>query len=89
MAKLYYRYSAMNAGKSTALLQVAHNYEEHGRKVALFTAELDHRYGVGFVTSRLGPQRRSLTFDPSSTSRSTCATRPASSRASSSTRRSS
>ena len=66
MAKLYYRFSAMNAGKSTALLQVAHNYEEHGRKVALFTAELDHRYGVGFVTSRLGPQRRSLTFDPSS-----------------------
>ena len=66
MAKLYYRFSAMNAGKSTALLQVAHNYEEHGRKVALFTAEIDHRYGVGFVTSRLGPQRRSLTFDPGS-----------------------
>ena len=63
MAKLYFRYSAMNAGKSTALLQVAHNYEEHGRKVAIFTAELDHRHGVGNVTSRLGPQRRSLTFD--------------------------
>ncbi len=65
MAKLYYRYSAMNAGKSIALLQVAHNYEQHGRKVAIFTAELDDRYGVGFVTSRLGPQRPSLTFDAS------------------------
>jgi thymidine kinase len=63
MAKMYFRYSAMNAGKSTALLQVAHNYEEHGRKVVLFTAELDDRYDVGFVTSRLGPQRKSLTFD--------------------------
>ncbi|HEX3551047.1 MAG TPA: thymidine kinase [Candidatus Elarobacter sp.] len=63
MAKLYFRYSAMNAGKSTALLQVAHNYEEHGRKVVIFTAELDRRYGAGFVTSRLGPQRKSLTYD--------------------------
>jgi len=63
MAKLYFRYSAMNAGKSTALLQVAHNYEEHGRRVVMFTAELDDRHGVGFVTSRLGPQRKSLTYD--------------------------
>jgi len=65
MAKLHFRYSAMNAGKSTALLQVAHNYEEHGRKVVIFTAELDDRYGVGFVTSRLGPRRKSLTYDAS------------------------
>ncbi len=63
MAKLYFRYSAMNAGKSTALLQVAHNYEEHGRRVAIFTAEIDKRYGVGVVTSRLGPQRSVETFD--------------------------
>lgn len=63
MAKLYFRYSAMNAGKSTALLQVAHNYEEHGRRVVMFTAELDSRHGVGFVTSRLGPQRKSLTYN--------------------------
>jgi len=63
MAKLFFRYSAMNAGKSTSLLQVAHNYEEHGREVRLFTAAIDDRYGVGFVTSRLGPQRKSLTFD--------------------------
>jgi thymidine kinase len=63
MAKLYFRYSAMNAGKSTALLQVAHNYEEHGRKVRIFTAAIDHRHGVGFISSRLGPQRRVETFD--------------------------
>ena len=65
MAKLYFRYSAMNAGKSTALLQVAHNYEENGRKVHIFTAEIDNRYGIGNVTSRLGPQRRASTFDDS------------------------
>jgi thymidine kinase len=63
MAKLYFRYSAMNAGKSTALLQVAHNYEENGRRVAIYTAEIDNRYGVGVVTSRLGPQRAVETFD--------------------------
>ena len=63
VAKLYFRYSAMNAGKSTALLQVAHNYEELGRSVWIFTSALDDRYGRGLVTSRLGPQRRSDTFD--------------------------
>lgn len=65
MAKLYFRYSAMNAGKSTALLQVAHNYEEHGRAVRLYTSALDHRYGVGIVTSRLGFWRQASTFDES------------------------
>lgn len=63
MAKLYFRYSAMNAGKSTALLQVAHNYEEQGQKVRLFTAAIDNRYGGGKVTSRLGPQRDAELFD--------------------------
>ena len=63
MAKLYFRYSAMNAGKSTALLQVAHNYEEHGRTVRIFTAEIDNRFGKGIVTSRLGPQRDVETFN--------------------------
>ena len=53
----------MNAGKSTALLQVAHNYEEQGQKVRLFTAAIDSRFGVGHVTSRLGPQREVETFD--------------------------
>lgn len=63
MAKLYFRYSAMNAGKSTALLQVAHNYGEHGRGVVLFTSALDDRYGPGIVTSRLGFQRGAQTYD--------------------------
>lgn len=63
MAKLYFRYSAMNAGKSTALLQVAHNYEEQGQHVKLYTAKIDDRYGVGLITSRLGPQRQVDTFD--------------------------
>jgi thymidine kinase len=48
----------MNAGKSTALLQVAHNYEEQGQAVKLYTAAIDDRYGVGLITSRLGPQRQ-------------------------------
>lgn len=55
----------MNAGKSTALLQVAHNYGEHGRAVWVFTSALDDRYGVGIVTSRLGPQRNAQTYDES------------------------
>ena len=63
MAKLYFRYSAMNAGKSTAMLQVAHNYEEQGQAVQLYTAAIDDRYGVGQVTSRLGPHRQVDVFD--------------------------
>jgi thymidine kinase len=63
MAKLYFRYSAMNAGKSTALLQVAHNYEELGSAVAIFTSGLDDRFGRGVITSRLGLQRQAATFD--------------------------
>ena len=53
----------MNAGKSTALLQVAHNYEEQGQQVKLYTAAIDDRYGVGVITSRLGPQRQVDLFD--------------------------
>ena len=63
MAKLFFRYAAMNAGKSTALLQVAHNYEERGHRVRIFTARLDDRFGRGLVTSRLGPQREAELFD--------------------------
>jgi len=63
MAKLYFRYSAMNAGKSTALLQVAHNYEEQGQQVCLYTAAIDSRYGHAQITSRLGAQREAETFD--------------------------
>jgi thymidine kinase len=63
VAKLYFRYSAMNAGKSTALLQVAHNYEERGRAVLIFTSYLDDRYGSGVIASRLGLQRTAQTYD--------------------------
>ena len=64
MAKLYFRYSAMNAGKSIALLQVAHNYEEQGMQVVLFTAEIDDRFGRATIASRLGVTRRARTFGP-------------------------
>ena len=64
MAKLYFRYAAMNAGKSTALLQAAYNYEERGMQVRLFTAAHDDRSGVGVIGSRLGLQRQAETFGP-------------------------
>ncbi len=62
MAKLYFRFAAMNAGKSTALLQVAYNYEERGQSADIYTASVDDRYGVGNVTSRLGVTRPAATF---------------------------
>lgn len=64
MSKLYFRYAAMNAGKSTALLQAAHNYEERGMRVRLFTAAHDDRAGGGIIGSRLGLQRPVETFGP-------------------------
>lgn len=64
MSKLYFRYAAMNAGKSTSLLQAAHNYEERGMKVRLFTAAHDDRAGPGVIGSRLGLQRPVETFGP-------------------------
>ena len=63
MAKLYFRFAAMNAGKSTALLQVAHNYGERGQTVDLYTAQVDDRDGVGTIVSRLGVKRGAPTFD--------------------------
>ena len=65
MAKLYFYYSAMNAGKSTTLLQAAHNYEEQGMKVVLLTPIIDDRAGVGTISSRLGISRDALAFDTS------------------------
>jgi thymidine kinase len=65
MAKLYFRYAAMNAGKSTSLLQAAYNYEERGMAVVLMTAELDSRGGVGVISSRLGLSRQAITFHAS------------------------
>lgn len=63
MAKLFFRYSAMNAGKSTSLLQIAYNYEEQGQTVQLFTAGIDDRSGHGSIASRLGIQRAASVFD--------------------------
>lgn len=54
MAKLYFRYAAMNAGKSTQLLQIEYNYKQLGRQVQLLTAKVDDRFGQGIITSRLG-----------------------------------
>ncbi|TNE38232.1 MAG: thymidine kinase [Alphaproteobacteria bacterium] len=54
MAKLYFNYSTMNAGKSTTLLQSSFNYQERGMRPFLFTAALDDRYGVGKIASRIG-----------------------------------
>ncbi|WP_252145078.1 thymidine kinase [Yokenella regensburgei] len=54
MAQLYFYYSAMNAGKSTALLQSSYNYQERGMRVMVYTAEIDNRYGSGKVSSRIG-----------------------------------
>ena len=64
MAKLFFRYAAMNSGKSTQLLQIANNYESMGKTVALFTSAMDDRYGFGKITSRLNLQRDARTFSP-------------------------
>ena len=55
MAKLFFNYSSMNAGKTTILLQSAHNYRERGLTPMLFTPKLDDRYGEGWIKSRIGP----------------------------------
>ncbi len=54
MAKLYFYYSAMNAGKTTTLLQSAHNYHERGMRTLILTPKLDDRFGAGKVRSRIG-----------------------------------
>ena len=65
MAKLYFYYSAMNAGKTTMLLQSAHNYHERGMRTLILTPRLDGRYGVGVVQSRIGLKSNALVFNPS------------------------
>jgi len=57
MAKLYFHYSTMNAGKSTLLLQAAHNYSEMGMDTYLLTADFDDRAGTGQIGSRIGLAR--------------------------------
>jgi len=62
MAKLYFNYSSMNAGKTTVLLQSAHNYRERGLTPMLFTPKLDDRFGEGWIKSRIGLQARATIF---------------------------
>ena len=63
MAKLYFHYSTMNAGKSTLLLQASHNYRERGMQTYLITARLDNRAGAGRIESRIGFGTEAETFE--------------------------
>jgi len=63
MAKLYFYYSAMNAGKTTVLLQSAHNYRERGLTPMLFTPALDDRHKVGVIKSRIGLESPAIVFE--------------------------
>ncbi|WP_410216955.1 thymidine kinase [Paracoccus sp. (in: a-proteobacteria)] len=63
MAKLYFHYSTMNAGKSTLLLQAAYNYRERGMDTLLLTAALDSRAGPGRIASRIGIGADAVAFD--------------------------
>ena len=62
MAKLYFNYSTMNAGKSTVLLQASHNYRERGMDTYLLTAQFDNRAGDGRIASRIGIGQEADTF---------------------------
>ncbi|NCP11281.1 MAG: thymidine kinase [Sphingomonadales bacterium] len=64
MAKLYFYYASMNAGKSTTLLQADFNYRERGMETMLWTAALDDRYDAGVVTSRIGLTAEAEKFTP-------------------------
>ncbi len=64
MAQLYFYYSAMNAGKSTALLQSSYNYQERGMQTLVYTAEIDDRFGSGKVSSRIGLSSPAKLYNP-------------------------
>ena len=66
MAKLFFYYSAMNAGKTTTLLQSEYNYRERGMETLLFTSSLDYRSGLGAIKSRIGLQKAAYPFDEDS-----------------------
>lgn len=63
MAKLYFYYSAMNAGKTTTLLQSSFNYQERGMNTMLFTAAIDDRFGFAKITSRIGLEAQAHVFE--------------------------
>lgn len=62
MAKLYFYYSSMNAGKSTTLLQSSYNYQERQMNTLVYTAAIDNRFGEAKVTSRIGISQEALVF---------------------------
>ena len=62
MAKLYFYYSAMNAGKTTNLLQSDHNYRERGMKTLLLSPEMDDRKAVGVIRSRIGLEQNAQVY---------------------------
>tara|TARA_Y100001970_G_scaffold176057_1_gene214602 strand:- start:199 stop:786 length:588 start_codon:yes stop_codon:yes gene_type:complete len=62
MAKLYFNYSSMNAGKSTILLQANHNYKERGMNTIIYTSSVDDRYGKKEIVSRIGLKAESNIF---------------------------
>jgi len=64
MAKLYFHYSTMNAGKSTLLLQASYNYRERGMQTLLLSAAIDNRAGPGCIASRIGIAENALSFTP-------------------------
>ncbi|MFA5988924.1 MAG: thymidine kinase [Sphingomonas sp.] len=63
MAKLYFYYASMNAGKSTTLLQADFNYRERGMRTLLFTAAIDTRSAQGTISSRIGLEQAAMPFD--------------------------
>ncbi len=63
MAKLYFYYSAMNAGKTTHLLQSSHNYRERGMQTLILSSSIDDRFGRGLVKSRIGIESPSIVFN--------------------------
>ncbi|MBT8458987.1 MAG: thymidine kinase [Boseongicola sp.] len=66
MAKLYFNYSTMNAGKSTLLLQASYNYRERGMQTYLLTAQIDGRAGDSLIGSRIGISAKADTYNPTS-----------------------
>ena len=63
MAKLFFRYSTMNAGKSIDILRIKHNYNEYGDEVLCLTSAKDDRYGKGKITSRIGIQTDAIPIE--------------------------
>src|SRR5436190_13559093 len=62
MAKVYFYYAAMNAGKSTVLLQSSYNYRERGMRTLLFSPSIDTRHGIGRIESRIGLRSGAIPF---------------------------